>query len=250
MSFFRFFISKPFYTNMVLAVVVFLSMLLLTFGWLSSHTRHGDSLSVPDVRGVVLDKAIQVLESKNLRYQITDSVFFPDKPKNAIVDQNPLPEENVKEGRVIYITINSSEPPKVKMPKLIDVSYRQAVAILQSFGLKEGQITYKPDLAKNVVLQQLYNGQPALPEMQIPKGSAIDLVLGDGLGSTEIDVPVLTGLTYDEALFVLQGSGLATGTVEYDAGADKATAKVYRQNPSSGEGLKINQGQTIDIYLK
>ena len=250
MSFFRFFISKPFYTNMVLAVVVFLSMLLLTFGWLSSHTRHGDSLSVPDVRGVVLDKAIQVLESKNLRYQITDSVFFPDKPKNAIVDQNPLPEENVKEGRVIYITINSSEPPKVKMPKLIDVSYRQAVAILQSFGLKEGQITYKPDLAKNVVLQQLYNGQPALPDMPIPKGSSIDLVLGDGLGSTEIDVPALTGLTYDEALFVLQGSGLATGTVEYDAGADKSTAKVYRQNPSAVEGLKINQGQTIDIYLK
>ena len=250
MSFLRFFISKPFFTNIVLALVVLVLMLLGTFAWLNSSTRHGESLVVPDIRGVSIEKAAQLLESKNLRYQITDSVFFPDKAKNAIIDQNPMPEEKVKEGRVIYVTLNSSEPPHVKMPNLIDVSYRQALSILLSFGLKEGQITYKPDLAKNIVLKQLYNGQPVLPDTKVLKGSSIDLVLGDGLGSTEIDVPELTNLTYEEALFVLQGSGLATGTVEYEAGADKSTAKVYRQNPSSGAGLKISQGQTIDIYLK
>jgi beta-lactam-binding protein with PASTA domain len=103
---------------------------------------------------------------------------------------------------VIYVTLNSSEPPQVKMPNLIDVSYRQAVSILLSFGLKEGQISYKPDLAKNIVLKQLYNGQPVLPETKVLKGSSIDLVLGDGLGSTEIDVPELaTLLTKKPCLF-------------------------------------------------
>jgi beta-lactam-binding protein with PASTA domain len=92
MSFLRFFISKPFFTNIVLALVVLVLMLLGTFAWLNSSTRHGESLAVPDIRGVSIEKAVQLLESKNLRYQITDSVFFPDKAKNAIIDQNPMPK--------------------------------------------------------------------------------------------------------------------------------------------------------------
>lgn len=250
MSFFRFFISKPLYTNIVLALGVLFVLLLLTFGWLSSHTRHGESMSVPDLIGVSAEKAIEILKQKNLRYQIIDSVFAPDKPKNTVVDQNPVKEEKVKENRVIYLTINSAEPPKVKMPNLIDVSYRQAQSILLSYGLKEGTITYKPDLAQNVVLEQKMNGQNVYPETPVLKGSAIDLVLGDGMGSVQIPIPQLNGLSYDEALFVLQGSGLTVGNATYDEGSDQKTARVYQQNPAPAPNATINQGQSIDLFLK
>lgn len=250
MKLFRFLISKVFVTHILLAVLLLFALLLLMFNWLNSHTRHGESMAVPELRGIRIEQAADVLKQKNLRYVIIDSVFFPDKPKNTVVDQNPLPEEKVKEGRVIYLTLNSSEPPKVKMPNLIDVSYRQAQTILLSYGLKEGQITYKPDLAQNVVLEQLWNGHLVLPETQIPKGSVIDLVLGDGLGKGDMMIPNLNGLTYEEALFVLQADGLAMGTATYDEGADKTTARVYQQSPAFSPDAKITPGQSIDISLR
>ena len=66
MSFLRFFISKPFFTNIVLALVVLVLMLLGTFAWLNSSTRHGESLVVPDIRGVSIEKAAQLLDRKSV----------------------------------------------------------------------------------------------------------------------------------------------------------------------------------------
>ena len=137
------------------------------------------------------------------------------------------------------------------MPNLIDVSQRQAEAILGSYGLKAGTITYKADLAKNAVLEMSMNGKPLKPGDEIPKGSTIDFVLGDGIGNTEVSIPNLVGLSYDEALFVLKGSGLTQGMVMYDSNVrDSSNAIVYKQSPAQGESINLKQGESIDLYLK
>jgi eukaryotic-like serine/threonine-protein kinase len=182
---------------------------------------------------------------------ITDSLFFEDKPKNSVLDQNPSPQSKVKEGRVVYITINSTKAPLVNMPNLIDVSYRQAQVMLQSVGLKPGQLIYKPDIAKNVVLEQLLANQNVVPGEKIPKGSTIDLVLGDGLGQGDVSLPDLMGMTLDEARNLLASSSLGLGSVVYQGAIkDSATAVVVRQNPAYAEGVMVGTGQPIDLFLK
>ena len=114
-----------------------------------------------------------------------DSIYDSEKVPGTVLDQDPAPNSNVKENRMIYLTINATQPPDVKMPDLVDVSFRQAEAMLQSFGLITGEITYKADLAKNAVLEQRYRNKIIKPGTMLPKGSEIDLVLGDGLGEDE-----------------------------------------------------------------
>ena len=147
-----FFSSKVFLINLLLALVFVGAVLGITYSYLDHYTHHGESISVPDLRGLKKDRLDSFVKDKHLHYAIVDSIFELDKPPGTIVDQDPAPDSKVKEDRTIYLTVNASLPPKIKMPDLIDVSYRQAEAILQTFGLKVGTLFYKPDLAKNAVL--------------------------------------------------------------------------------------------------
>lgn len=251
MSIVSFLRSKVFFKNLA----ILLGIILLIFGavtyWLSSYTHHGESISVPDLRGQKIERLKTFLADKNLDFKVNDSLFVLDQPPGTVLEQDPAPGSKVKEGRTIYLTVNALHPPDVKMPDLADVSLRQAEAILQSFGLRVGRLSYKPDLAKNAVLEQLYKGSVARPGKSIPKGSAIDLVLGDGVGSVEVPVPSLIGQTYGEALFVLKGSSLNIGMVQFDAGVrDSSKAIIYKQQPEPSENGTINQGEAIDIYLR
>lgn len=218
---------------------------------LSGYTRHGESLTVPDIKGLPLDKAEQLLSEKKLRYIITDSMYFDDKPRNSVLEQNPAPQSKVKEGRFIYITINSHAAPPVNMPNLLDVSLRQAEAMLASVGLKPGKLEYRPDIAKDVVLDIRYNGRSIQPNTKVPKGSVIDMVLGDGLGGEEVSLPDLSGLTLEEARNLLSSTALSVGSVVYQGTiSDSASAKVFRQNPAYTDGASVSSGQPVDLFLK
>ena len=249
---FRAFIkSRTFLYNIIIILVVGIGTLFLLYNWLDDYTHHGESITVPDVRGLTEEKLVRFIEDKHLQYKIVDSLFEDGKAPGTVIEQDPKPDSKVKENRTIYLTVNSSRPPKVKMPNLVDVSFRQAEAILQTFGLRVGQTIYRPDLAKNAVLNQLYKGRPISAGTEIFKGSAIDLVLGDGMGNAEVPVPNLVTLTKGEALFVLKGSSLNIGTIIFDDGVkDEEDAKVYRQVPEAGGNATIKQGEAIDIYLR
>jgi beta-lactam-binding protein with PASTA domain len=105
-----------------------------------------------------------------------------------VVQQNPLPGAKVKEGRKVYIKINSSGFSSVKVPDLIEKTYREAVPTLRALGLEEGTITYIPNLGKDMVLEMRFKGRNIRPGDKVLKASKIDLVLGDGKASYEEDV--------------------------------------------------------------
>lgn len=246
----EFFKSKVFLINLAVAIVFVAAVFGITYKYLDGYTHHGESISVPDLRGLKKDRLESFIHDKHLRYAIVDSIFELDKPPGTVVEQDPAPDSKVKEDRTIYLTVNASLPPKIKMPDLKDVSYRQAEAILSTFGLKVGTLIYKPDLARNAVLGQRYRGSEINPGTEIPKGSVIDLVLGDGLGNTQVPVPNLIGRTKGEALFVLKGSSLNAGTLFYDQGVrDSSNAKVYKQSPEPSDSATISEGEAVDLYL-
>jgi beta-lactam-binding protein with PASTA domain len=248
---FPFLRSKTFRYSLMGALALFVILFLFLQQWLGGFTHHGESITVPDIRGMKLDRMESFLHENSLEFEVVDSLFELEKKPGTVLDQDPAPKSKVKEGRTIYITINASQPPKVKVPNLIDVSFRQAEAMLESYGLKVGQLIYKPDLAKNAVLEQRYRGAIITPGREINKGSAIDLVLGDGMGNTEVPVPDLTGLTSAEATFALKGSSLNVGTLHYDPGVkDTLKATVYRQVPTPGENATLSQGEAVDMYLR
>jgi eukaryotic-like serine/threonine-protein kinase len=243
--------SKIFLFNFLGAFVFLFLLFGFTYKWLDSYTHHGSTITVPDLRGLKVSTLDNFLKNKALRIKIADSsVFDLEKPPGTVIEQDPAPAEKVKENRTIYLSITKTSPPKIKMPNLTDVSYRQAEAILISYGLKPGQITYKPDLCKNCVLDFEMNGKHLKPGEELTKGNVIDLTLGDGFGNTKVTVPQLYGLSLDEALFVLKGSSLNTGSIIFDGSVrDSSKAVVYKQHPAYGSSAPISEGEGIDIYL-
>lgn len=248
---FEFLKTKTFLGHLVAAVGTVAILLMITYSWLNAYTNHDETIIVPNLKGIRFAEAGKYVDGKDVRVQVSDStVFLLDKPPGTIVEQDPAPGEKVKRDRMIYVTITRTVPPQIKLPNLIDVSRRQAEAIIASFGLKLGNITYKPDLAKDAVLAVLNGSRELKPGDELAKGDVIDLVLGDGLGNTTVNVPNLNGLTRDEAIFVLQGSSIAIGAIIYDESVrDTNAAKVYRQNPLPGDSVTIKQGEAMDLYF-
>ncbi len=217
---------------------------------LSVYTRHGQSLSLPNLKGLNIEEAEKILEQKKLRYIITDTVFVDKLPKLAVAEQNPAPNSKVKEGRIIYLSINSDASATVLMPNLINSSLRYAETVLSGMGLLVGSVTMRPDIAQNAVLDQLWKGQSMQPGTKLPKGASIDLVVGDGSGGALVPMPNLNGLSLLDATNVLQTSLLQLGTVVYEGQVkDSTKAIVKRQNPPFLEGATMKGGEFVDLFL-
>lgn len=242
-----FFKSKSFWKNFIAAILLAVLLVWGALRLIAGYTKHGVTVKVPNLRGKTVKEVEDIIESSKLRYFITDSVFDPKKKKGSVVDQDPDAGMEVKESRTVYLTMNSHLPPQVKMPNLVDVSLRQAVALLETYGLETGKLSYVPDFAKNAVIKQLYKGKPIKPGEMIRKGSKIDLVLGDGLSDEKVELPDVRGLTLTEALSQISQAGLNMGAIIPDGSVkDSLRAYVYKQNPSAGS---TNKGNSVDLFL-
>lgn len=247
-----FLFSRTFLFNILGAIAFYVGCVLLFAVFVRSYTKHGQSVTVPDVRGMTYDEAVKALSKSDLDVKISDSSYNDKQPAFAVLEQSPAPNSKVKEYRTVYLTVNAKSAPEMKMPDLKDASLKEATMNLESYGLRLGKLIYKPDLAENVVLDQQFEGQSIAPGATVKKGSVIDLILGDGLGQTEVEVPNLVGLSLREARFVLEGSSLNLGAVVADNSVteDSLDAIVYQQIPAARDSsTKVNQGGGIDVFI-
>ncbi len=181
MSLKNFLTSKVFLKQLGIAAVIVVVVAFAMMQWLSYTTNHGQEIPVPDLAKLSVEKAGQALEEQHLEYIILDTVDFRSEfPPYSVVEQDPLPKVNVKEGRKVYLKVNAGSYSAIKVPDLIQKTYRQAVPTLKSAGLEEGKKTYKPYLAKDIVLEMWQNGKKLKGGDKVQKASKIDLVLGDG----------------------------------------------------------------------
>ena len=242
--------TKSFRNNLIAAVCTVVAILLIAFFSLRYYTKHGEGLNVPELKGLPLAQALDKLEELGLRYEI-DSVYIMDKPPGIVTDQDPEANTFVKDNRTIYLTINTAQAPNVKFPDIEDKSFREAKSILESYRLKLGDTTYKPDVAKDVVLEAFFGGQPIKTGDALPTGSTINLTLGDGRGNEDVELPNVMGFPLDEAKFSLRGSMLNIGKIYYEGViTDSANAVVIGQFPLPADTIiKVKIGSTVNLIL-
>ncbi|WP_129752380.1 PASTA domain-containing protein [Flavobacterium beibuense] len=181
MSLKNFLTSKAFLKQIIIALIVTVIVVFAVMKWLNSTTNHDQKIQVPDLTKKLVNKAEAELEALTLTYVIVDTVDYkPDYPAYAIVQQDPLPKAFVKENRKIYIKLNAGGYDDINLPDLIQKTKRASESMLKSVGLEIGEVTYKPYLAKDVVLEMRQNGKKVKAGDKVKKASKIDLVLGDG----------------------------------------------------------------------
>lgn len=248
-DFFQFIKSKTFLKHLLI-YFGFLSLLIgIVLFSLSSFTHHGKLISVPDFSKIKLTDLDKFVAEKNLRYLVIDSLYDPKADKGIVVMQEPEPNSEVKEGRIIYLYVTSILPPSIQMPKLIDRSLRQAASMISTYGLKMAPPKFVPDQCANCVLEQLIKGKKIAPGETIEKGTVIQLIVGKGLSDEEVGVPCLYGLTKKDATEKLAEASLSVGFVKFDEPKDSLKAKLYKQSPSCGKGSSIKMGSSIDLFF-
>jgi beta-lactam-binding protein with PASTA domain len=252
---FEFITKKSLGVNLIAGIVVAIllfGLFLLSLGWL---TDHGKAASVPALTGKSLEEVKRILDSTGFEWEVQDSIYVDSISPLQVVKQFPDADEVVKANRTIFLIIRSVEPPLVEMPNLIGYSFRNAEVVLKTMDLKVGDTLFRPDFARNAVLEQRMNGQLIAAGTKIKKGSSITLVLGDGVGDQPIPVPGLVGMNYLDAKALLDSNGLSFGAIVLESGVqDTATAWIYKQSPErlSEDNVvqTIRPGQLIDIWLQ
>ncbi|WP_264542117.1 MULTISPECIES: PASTA domain-containing protein [Flavobacterium] len=181
MSLKKFLFSFTFFKQLALAFLIICASLFLFMYWISFTTNHGEEITVPNLSKLTLEEAEDKLDELDLDYELLDTVDFNSSfPIHSIVQQDPAPGAKVKQNRVIYVKINASGYSKVRLPDLVQKTYRQAVPTLKALGLEVGDTTYIPNLAKDMVLEMKVGGKSIKAGQQVLKMTKVDLVLGDG----------------------------------------------------------------------
>lgn len=246
--------KRPVWMHILAAFGISVLIFFVFFLTLNLLTRHGKYLRVPDVKGKNLVEAVKFLEDNGFEVLVQDSVYYDTIPALTILKQFPDPDATVKVNRTIYLTVNRLTAPVISMPNLLGMSFRNAEQELRARGLKLGDTSYVPDIAKNAVKDQKIDGVSIRPGSDVPMGTVVSLVLGAGVGLEQMPVPDLFGMTYGEAQAMLEATGISIGVVLLDPDlTDTAAGFVYWQNPMPlADDLRpnlIRAGQMMDIRL-
>lgn len=175
---------------LAMAVVVALICMGVWFG-LDVYTHHGQAIKVPELSGMSFSQAADLLESDGLDIVVSDTGYNKRLPAGCILAQQPDAGNYVKEGRTIYVTINSLQSPQLPLPDLIDnSSYREAEARLKAMGfrlLEPRRIEGEKDWVYGIQCggRNLQSGDMVSIE------SALVLVIGNGMYDEDEDLPEL-----------------------------------------------------------
>lgn len=242
----------PILYNFTVIVLLLTLLGLIAYLAMGIGTRHSSRRTVPSFVGMLVEEAEEVARENDLVVVVNDSLFIPEHPGGAVLDQLPRGGAVVKPGRKVYVTLNSFRQRMVDVPYVAGRSLRHATNMLEAAGLGIERIEYTRDLATNYVLAQYVGDKKVLENsnLKAEKGSGVILHVGVAQGARKLIVPPFIGRTLNDARSRLWESGFNLGKVVYDDGIpaiNRARAKVYSQ--SAKPGASTDYGAVVDLYL-
>ena len=164
---------------LAMAVVVLLLCLGVGYG-LDLYTHHGEGIEVPELKGMRYEKARMLLEEKGLSIVVSDSGYNKALPADCILAQMPGHGQKVKEGHVVYVTVNSPSSPTFAIPDIVDnSSLREAEAKLTAMGFRLSpaqRVTGEKDWVYGILCRgrRISNGD------RVPIDYPLTLMVGSG----------------------------------------------------------------------
>ena len=117
---------------------------------------------------------------------MADSTYVKTLPPGCVLEYRPAINQRVKRGRIVYLTVNTSNVPLVELPDVADnSSLREAEARLLAAGFKLMPNDTVPG-EKDWVYGVKCEGRVLDFKEKVPQGAYLTIVVGDGLEHTEI----------------------------------------------------------------
>lgn len=237
----RWFFRSKVFLYVIAPLIAF--FLLMNYAILPWYVNHGGTLTVPDVSGMQLTEASEVLAKAGLIAIESEKILDNTHPVGAVLKQNPDAGSIVKYGRHIYLTVCGGEV-QVSVPSLRGRSLRDARFALERNGLMLGETQYAAS-DSNPVNTIIY--QSVAPWESVKKGTAINVVVSTGGTTKGIQVPNLAGKSLSEAEKILSYFGLKLGNVTYQLNVDLLPNTIVDQFPHAGAAA--DSGHTVDVFV-
>ncbi len=202
----------------------------------------GEEIKVPDVSGLDEDAAQKKLESAGLKVGTSESVYSDEYEQGLVVGTTPGAGASATAETVIVMQVSKGSE-KIEVPNVVGKDDADAQAKLKDKGLKVGTVTYEYDdrVAKGKVVSQSVKAGSKVTE-----GSVVDLTVSKGKKPDEkIDVPNLSGLTYEQAKALLESYGL----VAKKGGEEESDEQVGHVSRWSPYNAKVKKGTSITIWI-
>ena len=181
MKIIRFIFSTVFFKNIFYISCFTVLVAFSVFFGLGFVTQHNKYIKVPELFGLNISEAIETAKNKSLNIKILDSAKFnPNYPPLTVLEQFPNHNKEVKKGRKIYLTLNPVGYKKMKVPNVIQITLRNAETLLNAVGFEVGELIYKNNIGKDMVLEIRHEGKKIEPGHALQQRKKIDLVLGNG----------------------------------------------------------------------
>lgn len=219
-----------------------LTLFLMDRYIMPAYTNYNEGLTVPDITKLEVEQAQQRLQEIGLRYEITERRANDQYPPDYVLDQTPGGSSIVKPDRKIYLTVNSSVTPTIEIPDLVDLSLRNAQIQLQSHGLDVGIIDYASSRFQNTVLSQSITAGTV-----VETGTAVNLVVSDGLGMSKVKIPEILGKRLGVAQRSLRESGLRVGSIRFQRTNEVEANIVIEFTPANADSAF--EGERIDLLV-
>ncbi len=190
-EFFGKFKSGYLWGNLIAMALVVVGLAFGVKYGLEYYTRHGEKIKVPDLSKMTSEKAEELLKSDGLLIQVTDSGYNKLLPADCILMQTPAAGAEVKQGHVIYVTVNSPSSPSFPIPDIADnSSFREAEAKLMALGFKLLPPKYIVG-EKDWVYGVMCRGRRLSYGELVSIGTPLTLIVGNGLYGVDEDGDVV-----------------------------------------------------------
>ncbi|WP_185865925.1 PASTA domain-containing protein [Blattabacterium cuenoti] len=241
-----------FIINLLISIFFLYKITQLALKWVDGYTKHGSYVVVPNLRYLTLSQSISILKKLGLKYDIDTSHYDPNLKKNQIISFSPEAGGSVKEGRHIYLKVNSQSQYTTSLPNIINKNKYIAMKLLHDNHIPVKEIKSINDLTKDTVLKVFYNKKSIQSGYRFPSPSiqnGITLIIGKGYEKNNLVVPNVIGMSLHTATLTLKNKLFRVINFYYDhpiIDPDR-NAKVYRQKPSPGEIQDKNK--SIELWL-
>ena len=211
--------------------------LLAGGAWATNWLFAPEMITVPDIKGLALTKATDMVETEGLHLRVVDRRRDPTVGENHVISQQPARGE-LEEGSTVRVIV-SAGPPKFAVPQVIGMTREQAEIRLRVRKMEVGavstQYSTKPE---GIVIEQ----SPA--EGKWEWGTKVDLVLSKG--PQPVTVPDVAGLAAAKATGILEDAGFAVLEVEtYSNSVDEGITI----NSDPAGGTVADDGAEIRLFV-
>lgn len=181
------------FLNILLILIVAFGLFWGTIKFMDYWTNHGSTTVMPNVVDLQFDKARDILESKGFEILI-DSIYSTQVKYGQVIDQKPKVGEIVKNGRTVYLKINSFYPQMLEVDEgLLHASSLDVKHKLEAAGFTRIIIDTIPGDNHDEVVEIKYNGK------KLGKGAKAPITAEVRMVVTKADLFAVDSMSVEEA---------------------------------------------------